>query len=191
MHVLAGRRMRRPGTNSHALSRFDTNAPVGQIGSAAVAVTAYDVVLAVHIMGVVVAFGVIFAYPIMFALAARHDRRSLPLIHRIETVVDRALVNGGLVVIVGAGIFLASDGHHWKEFFVQWGLAAVIVIGGLVGAVMIPASKRAQKLAERDLAAGGEDMSEEYRAVTRRLATVGSLCSVLVVLTILFMAIKP
>lgn len=155
------------------------------------AVAAYDVVLAIHIMGVVVAFGVIFAYPIMFALAARHDRRSLPLIHRIETVVDRALVNGGLVVIVGAGIFLASDGHHWKEFFVQWGLAAVIVIGGLVGAVMIPASKRAQKLAERDLAAGDEDMSDEYRAVTRRLATVGSLCSVLVVLTILFMAIKP
>jgi len=155
------------------------------------AVAAYDVVLAVHIMGVVVAFGVIFAYPIMFALAAKHDRRSLPLIHRIETVVDRALVNGGLVVIVGAGIFLAGDGHHWKEFFVQWGLAAVIVIGGLVGAVMIPASKRAQKLAERDLAAEGEDMSEEYRAVTRRLATVGSLCSVLVVLTILFMAIKP
>jgi len=155
------------------------------------AVTAYDVVLAIHIMGVVVAFGVIFAYPIMFALAAKHDRRSLPLIHRIETVVDRALVNGGLVVIVGAGIFLASDGHHWKEFFVQWGLAAVIVIGGLVGAVMIPASKRAQKLAERDLAAGDEDMSDEYRAVTRRLATVGSLCSVLVFLTILFMAIKP
>ena len=155
------------------------------------AVTAYDVVLAIHIMGVVVAFGVIFAYPIMFALAAKHDRRSLPLIHRIETVVDRALVNGGLVVIVGAGIFLAGDGHHWKEFFVQWGLAAVIVIGGLVGAVMIPASKRAQKLAERDLAAGDEDMSDEYRAVTCRLATVGSLCSVLVFLTILFMAIKP
>ncbi len=156
------------------------------------AVTAYDVVLAIHIMGVVVAFGVVFAYPIMFALAAKHDPRSLPLIHRIETVVDRALVNGGLVVIVGAGIFLASDGKHWSEFFVQWGLGAAIVIGALVGAAMIPASKKAQKLAERDLAAGdGATMSEEYRAVTKRLATVGSLLSGLVVVTILFMAIKP
>jgi amino acid permease len=157
-----------------------------------VAASAYDVVLAVHIMAVVVAFGVIFAYPIMFALAAKHDRRSLPLIHRIETTVDRALVNGGLVVIVGAGIFLASDGKHWSEFFVQWGLAVAVVIGALVGAVMIPASKRAQQLAERDLASGdGATMSEEYRAIARRLATVGSLLSALVLLTILFMAIKP
>jgi hypothetical protein len=155
------------------------------------AVSAYDVVLAIHIMGVVVAFGVIFAYPIMFALAAKHDRRSLPLIHRIETTVERALVNGGLVVVVGAGIFLATDGKHWSEFFVQWGLGAAIVTGGLVGAVMIPASKHAQQLAERDLAAGGEDMSEEYRAVKRRLATVGGLLSLLVPATIFMMAVKP
>jgi hypothetical protein len=172
--------------------------------SAVLAVTAYDVVLGVHVLGVVVAFGVIFAYPVMFALAARHDPRSLPLIHRIETFVDRTLVNGALVVVVGAGIFLASDGHHWKEFFVQWGLGAAIVIGGLVGSVMIPASKKAQRLAERDLAAGGGSegvgtdagpgpvqMSEEYRAVTRRLALVGGSLSVLVVATILLMAIKP
>lgn len=155
------------------------------------AVTAYDVVLGIHIIGVVVAFGVIFAYPIMFALAAKHSRASLPLMHRIETLVDRTLVNGGLVVIVGAGIYLATNGKLWSEFFVQWGLGAAIVIGGLVGSVMIPASKKAQRLAERDLAAGGQDMSEEYRAMTRRLALVGGSLSVLVLVTILFMAIKP
>lgn len=169
------------------------------------ATSAYDVVLGIHVLAVVVAFGVIFAYPIMFALAARHDPRSLPLIHRIETFVDRALVNGALLVVVGAGVFLASDGHHWKELFVQWGIGAAIVIGGLVGAVMIPASKKAQRLAERDLAAAGAgadaggatgsrspaQMSAEYQAVTRRLAVVGSVLSVLVVATILIMAIKP
>lgn len=156
------------------------------------AVTAYDVVLAIHIMGVVVAFGVVFAYPIMFAVAAKRDPKSLPTMHRIETMVDRALVNGALVVVVGAGIYLATDGKLWSEFFVQWGLGAAIVIGGLVGSVMIPASKKAQQLAERDLAAGdGATMSDEYRAVTRRLGTVGGLLSALVLVTILFMAIKP
>lgn len=155
------------------------------------ATSAYDVVLAIHIMGVVVAFGVVFAYPIMFALAARHDPRSLPLMHRIETMVDRALLNGGLVVVAGAGIFLAIDGKHWGEFFVQWGLGAAIIIGALVGSVMIPASRNAQQLSERDLAASGETMSDEYRAVTRRLAFVGSALSALVLVTILFMAIKP
>lgn len=161
------------------------------------AVSAYDVVLAIHIMAVVVTFGAVFAYPLMFSVAAKADPRSLPTIHRIETTIERALVNGGLVVVVGAGVFLATDGKHWSEFFVQWGLGAAIVIGGIVGAVMIPASKRAQQLAERDLASGAADgegehaWSEEYLAISRRLKLVGSFLSMLVLVTIFVMAAKP
>ncbi len=158
------------------------------------ATSLYEVVLAIHIMAVVVAFGVTFAYPIMFSIAARHDPRGLPLMHRVEYSIERMLVNPGLVVVLLAGIYLASDGHHWSEFFVQWGLAAVVVIGALVGAVMIPTAKRAEQIAERDVEAAGEGtvaMSEEYQAIVRRLSTVGSLLSVLVLVTILFMAIKP
>lgn len=158
------------------------------------AVTFYDVVLGVHIMAVVVAFGVTFAYPIIFSVGARSDPRSLPVLHRISYTVERMLVNPGLLLVLIAGIYLASKGHHWSEFFVQWGLGAVVVIGAVVGVVMIPASKRAQQLAERDIAASGEgpiEMSAEYQAVVRRLSTVGSLLSLLVLVTILFMAIKP
>lgn len=158
------------------------------------AVTFYDVVLAIHIMAVVVAFGWTFALPIVFAVAARHEPRSIPVLHRIEYVVSRFLLNPALVVILGAGIYLASNGHHWSEFFVQWGLAAVVVIGGLVGSVMIPASKRAEQAAAKDLAehAGGEFVpSEEYRAIVRRINVVGTALSLFVLLTILFMAIKP
>ncbi|MGN6373506.1 MAG: DUF2269 family protein [Solirubrobacteraceae bacterium] len=158
--------------------------------------SAYDVVLAIHIMAVVVTFGAVFAYPLMFSIAAKMDPRSLPVIHRIETTVERVLVNGGLVVVVGAGVFLATDGKHWSEFFVQWGLGAALVIGGIVGAVMIPASKRAQQLAERDLAGatageGEPAWSKEYMAVSRRLKLVGSLLSLLVLATIFMMAVKP
>jgi hypothetical protein len=145
-------------------------------------------------MAVVVAFGVTFAYPIMFAMTARHGARSLPLVHRIEYTIERFLVNPGLVLVLAAGIFLASDGHHWSEFFVQWGIGAAIVIGALVGSVMIPTAKRAEQIAERDITAAGPDdleMSKEYRALARRLATTGSLLSALVLITILLMATKP
>jgi len=158
------------------------------------AVSFYDVVLAVHIMAVVVAFGATFAYPIIFAVGARTDPRSLPVLHKISYTVERLLVNPGLLLVLIAGVYLASKGHHWSEFFVQWGLAVVVVIGAVVGVVLIPASKRAQELAERDIAASGEgaiEMSAEYQAVVRRLSTAGTLLSVLVLLTILFMAIKP
>jgi hypothetical protein len=158
----------------------------------------YEVVLAIHIMAVVVAFGVVFAYPIMFAVAARHDPRGLPLLHRVEYTIERLLINPGLGLVLLAGIYLASKGHYWSDFFVQWGLAAVVVIGGLIGGVMIPTSKRAEQIATRDLAAVGAGegagdadgpMSDEYRALVRRLTSVGTLLSVLVLVTIVLMAL--
>jgi Predicted integral membrane protein (DUF2269) len=168
------------------------------------AASLFEVVLAIHIIAVVLAFGVVFAYPIMFAVAARQDPRGLPLLHRLEYTIDRFLTNPGLGLVLLAGIYLASKGHFWSDFFVQWGLAAVIVIGALVGAVMIPTSKRAEQIATRDLAASAEragvaaagaaspgevEFSDEYRALTRRLTLVGTLLSVLVLVTIVLMAL--
>jgi uncharacterized membrane protein len=154
------------------------------------AASVYEIVLAIHIMAVMTAFGVTFAYPIMFTMAARHDPRSLPLLHRIEYTVERTLINPSLVLIVLAGIYLASKGHDWSQFFVQWGLGAVIVIGALVGAVMIPTAKRAEQVAARDLGESGQaELSEEYRALVRRLSRVGTLLSLLVLVTILFMTL--
>jgi hypothetical protein len=158
------------------------------------AASAYEIVLAVHIMAVVIAFGVTFAYPIMFAVGARRAPRSMPLLHRIEYTIERFLINPGLLLVLAAGIFLASDGHHWSEFFVQWGLGAAIVIGALVGSVMIPTAKRAETIAERDIATTSEgaiEMSGEYQALVQRLQTVGTLLSALVLVTIAFMVIKP
>jgi uncharacterized membrane protein len=159
------------------------------------AVTGYDVVMAVHIMAVVIAFGWTFSLPLVYAVAAKRDPRSLPVLHRIELLIFRYVLNPSLLVVLGAGIFLASDGHHWKEFFVQWGLAAVIVIGGLVGAVLMPASRGAEESVTADLAgwsgAGEFTPGPSYLALTRRLNIVGSIASGLVLLTILFMTIKP
>jgi hypothetical protein len=73
-------------------------------------------------------------------------------------------------------------------------LAAVVVIGALVGAVLIPTAKRAETTAERDIAAssgGTIEMSAEYRGLTRRAEVVGTLLSLLVLVTIAFMVIKP
>lgn len=158
------------------------------------AASLYDFILALHIVAVVIAFGWTFALPIYFAVAAKRDPRSLPVLHRIEYTISRMMLNPALVVILAAGIFLASDGHHWKEFFVQWGIAAIVVIGGLVGAVLIPAAKAAEEAATRDLEgySGGElQPGAAYVAATRRLNIVGSAASLLVVVTIVIMAVKP
>jgi uncharacterized membrane protein len=161
---------------------------------AASSTSLYEVVLAIHIMAVVVSFGMAFAYPLMFAVIGRAEPRSLAVLHRVEYTTERMLMNPGMVVVLAAGVYLASKGHLWSQFFVQWGLAAVVVIGGVVGAVMIPTAKRAEEAARRDLAAAGDgevELSEEYQGLVRRLSIVGSLLSLLVLVTILFMVIKP
>ncbi len=158
------------------------------------AASAYELVMALHIMAVVTAFGVTFAYPVIFAVGAKTQPRAMPLLHRIEYTIERWLVNPSLLVVLAAGIFLASDGHHWSQFFVQWGFAVVIVIGAVVGAVMIPTSKKAEQAAERDIVAAGDGevvFGEEYQGLVRRLNLVGTTLSALVLLTIVFMVVKP
>ena len=113
------------------------------------AVFFWQVVLAIHVIIVVAAFGVVVAYPVLTIAADRIDRRSAPLIHGIRVVIGRSLVNPGLLVVLAAGIYLASDLHQWHEFYVQWGVAAIVVLGGLEGGFVIRQSTRLAELAER------------------------------------------
>jgi Predicted integral membrane protein (DUF2269) len=157
------------------------------------AVTFYTVVLAIHIAAVVIAFGVTFAYPIIFAVVEKADPRALAAMHRAELAVGQRLINPGLGIVLIAGIYLASKLHQWSTFYVQWGLGAAIVLGALGGLFFSPTEKRLIELAERDVGAadGGEvSLSADYLALSRRLAFVGALSSLLVFVTVFFMAMR-
>jgi hypothetical protein len=161
-------------------------------------VTTYYVVKSIHNMTVLITFGVAFIYPLAFAVATRHDPRTLPALHRMESTIERKLIIPGLLVVILTGVDITSIAHHWGQFFVQWGLSAAILIGVVVFVVMIPGAERAAALAERDLAASARDgesaqgavgLSGEYRALARRLLLLGTLLSGLVLVTVLLMAV--
>jgi hypothetical protein len=155
-------------------------------------VNTYYVIKAIHVMCVSATFGVAFVYPIAFAVARRHDPRSLPALHRLEYAIERTLIVPGLLVVVLTGIDITAIARHWGMFFVQWGLGVTLVIGVLVMTFMIPTAERAAAVAQRDVtasASGAVSLSEEYRALARRLLIVGTLLSGLVLVTILFMAV--
>ncbi len=163
----------------------------------AAAVTFPEVVLAVHIIAVVVGFGVVFAFPLLFALAARTDPSVTPWLLRTRQRLGRVLVNPGLLLVLLAGIYLATDEHQWSRFFVQWGIGAVLVIGAIEGSIIIPRAGRLAEVAERDLAAtaipaGGRrtsaTWSPQYGSGSRVLWLGGAALQVIVVLTVFFMA---
>ncbi len=156
-----------------------------------VAVAFYEVVLALHILAVVIAFGATFAYPVLLGVVAKSDTRALPALYRALHAISQRVIMPGVAAIVIFGIYLASHLHLWSTFFVQWGLGVVIVIGAVEGAYLGPREKRLIEVAEQDVAGAGEgpvSFSAEHDSLVRVIGGVGALMDLLVVITIYFMA---
>jgi hypothetical protein len=154
------------------------------------AVSFPDVVLAIHIMAVVVAFGATFSYPIIFAIFNKADASSLPALYRAIHAIGTRIILPGLAVVILAGIYLASHLHVWGHFFVQWGIAVSLILGASGGLFFSPNERRLIELAERDVvaAAGGEvTLSAEHQALSKRVSSMGALFSLLVLVTIFVM----
>jgi hypothetical protein len=161
------------------------------------AVSFPDLVLAVHILGVVVGFGATFAYPIFFTAGARLDPHAMPWFLRMMQLLTRQLIWPGLLIVLVCGIYLAAKEDQFHAFYVQWGFFAVIVIGGVEGGVMAPRVRRLIGIAERDLAAvpagtGAADspsgFSPEYQRIFSQVSIGGAVQALVVVLTVFFMA---
>jgi hypothetical protein len=153
----------------------------------------WQVILAVHIAAVVVALGVTFAYPLIIALGTRLDSRALPWFHQLQVRVGQRLISPGLLVILLAGIYLASKLHQWGQFYVQWGLGVTILLGALGGLFYAPSERKLAELAERDVKASGDRevrLSEEYFALRRRYQIAAWGGPLLVLITVYLMTVQ-
>lgn len=155
-----------------------------------------EFILAIHILAVAVAFGLLFVYPLLGVIGLRLEPRAMPWFHRFQYAVHMRVAAPGLVVILLAGIYLASKLHVWGDFYVGWGLAVVIVIGGIGGAYISPREKRLAALAESEvvvLSGVGDapfEWSPEYRKARREADLARNLQAALAALTIVFMALQ-
>ena len=155
----------------------------------------YDVVLSVHIMAIVIAFGVTFAYPLLGIYVTREHPRMLPALHFAQDRLGKFLVTPAATVALLAGFYMASDRDLMDKSWVIIPLIILIALLGLGGAYFGPNERRAGELAARDVAAAGPDgpvtLSAEYQGVASRIAQVGALANVLILVAIFFMTTKP
>ena len=155
----------------------------------------YDVILSVHIAAIVIAFGVTFAYPILGIYVTREHPRFLPALHGAQERIGKFLITPAATIALLAGFYLASDRDYMGKVWVIVPLVILIALLGLGGAFFGPSEKRASELAARDVAASGPDgqvtLSPEYTALADRIAKVGALASLLILVAIFFMAAKP
>jgi hypothetical protein len=160
-----------------------------------IAVTFYDVVLWLHISGVVLAFGPTFAFGLYMALAQRKHPRALPAFLDGSLMVQRTLVTGGGLLILFSGLYLAIDRWNLGYFFITWGLVAIVVLLGLVHGFFIPNDTETLESAEQDIEAAGPTgdvkFSDKTIALGMRSARVGPIAGLIVILTIYVMTAKP
>jgi uncharacterized membrane protein len=148
------------------------------------AISTYDLALFVHIVAVVVAFGGIFAYPLLFAVAARSGPSERAALHRFQSRYGRSYVNLGLLLIILAGAYMATDRDLWSEPWVSGPLLIALIIGGVSGGYLIPRESRLAELATSDDRA-------RYEKTLGDVKKVGALLSLLVLVAIFLMVTKP
>ena len=155
----------------------------------------YDLVVFLHVAGVMVGLGVIFTYPLIVPLTRRNDPRGLPHLHRIQAHIGRWIITPGATLVLLAGLYLGlsgDGGFDFKDWWVGFGLLVILVILGLGGGYFAPTERHLSELAQRDVggAAGGHvRMSAEYEALLRRWRLATNAMCALVLVTVLVMVL--
>jgi Predicted integral membrane protein (DUF2269) len=150
----------------------------------------YKIALFLHILAVVLAFGPTFGYALFFSVTPQFPRATPAILAGVQKT-DRYLVNPGMIVLLLAGIYLLADGP-WEtsDAFIGVGFLAILGLFGLQHGFFQPQVRKAREIAERDLQAGDE-LGDEFLAVSDRIGKVGTLAGLIVVVTIFFMTYKP
>jgi hypothetical protein len=154
----------------------------------------YDLVVFVHVTAVVAALGPTFAYPFFQTVVERVSPRSIPAMLRAMHTSSRYLVTPGLFVVLASGIYLTIDGWDFDQRFIIVGLSIVVVLMILGATFFDRYEARLIELSERDVDAAGTgevELSDEYWGVSKRFGRVGMAASLLVLVALFAMTVKP
>jgi hypothetical protein len=116
-------------------------------------------------------------------------------VHQLGLAINRWLATPALAIILATGVYQVAqdDGRGWSfsDGWISGGFVILIILGGMIGAVFTPGERRLLAMAERDLATGSGEMSDEYNAAARRSGMFGGVAGVLVLLAVFLMVTKP
>ena len=158
------------------------------------AVQFYDVVLWLHIVAVVAGFGATFAYGVILAVVQKTDPRSIPATLAGVSATDRTVVTIGGTIVLVTGLYLTADAWDFSEFFIAWGIIAVLFLLGITHGYFLPNEQRARKAAERDIERAGTgevELGPEFNEASAKLSKMGGFAGLVIVLTVYVMTAKP
>jgi len=147
-------------------------------------VTFEDVVLWIHVAGVLIAFGGIFTYPLWFAYMRRAEPAQRAFFHATQDAMGKYVISPGMLIILAAGAYLATDRDVWSESWVSIPLVILLILGGLGGAYFGPRERQLSQLAR-----SGDEAA--YTTLFGQVKAVSYLAIGLVLVALFFMVVKP
>jgi len=147
------------------------------------AVTFYDAIKWIHIMAVVIAFGGAFLYPLWFRFVREAPTDQRVFFHKAQAFIGQFVISPGLLVIILAGAYLATDRDYWSEAWVTVPLLIAIGLGALGGLYFGPKERQLAELAQQ----GG---GQEYTRLFTQVRNVTYVALALVALAAYFMTTK-
>lgn len=161
------------------------------------AVTTYQLSVALHVMAAIVVFGPTFVFPLIQMTAERAFPRQLPFAWEVIRKIDHAIVTPGVLLVLATGIYQWVDGS-WDLGRDQWlsvGLGLLLVLYVLSFFIFHPAERKAIAASEAMVVAAGPEgqveLSDEYRAATKTVNIAGPIFAVLTLFIVYLMVIKP
>lgn len=151
------------------------------------AVSGAEIGTSIHVIAAIAGIGPLFVQPLLLSHVRKRDQGALPGAMTAMLWMNRALVTPGLIIVLLAGLYLVGNGQgEFSEPWVSYGLAAVIVILGLVGAVITPRLRKGAELAK-----AGNASSDEFASIAKVLDLAWWGCIVISTIAVFLMYIQP
>jgi len=139
----------------------------------------YQTLLALHILSVIVAFAPVIVHPLVARFLADEDEGAGRRLSGVAAATQRTVHLPALLLVGILGFALVgSSDEHWKfsDPWVSVSALLWLVIGGVIGAVLIPAQKKV---------AGGDGGAASTASAASGLVTL------LLVVVVFLMVVKP
>jgi len=152
----------------------------------------YFLVKCLHILGVVLFLGNIIVTGWWKTMAdLTKQPRVVAFAQRQVTLTDVFFTAGGAVLVLVTGIvnahFFSMD--YWHIRWLRWGLWLFIISGVIWALVLIPIQIKQARMARTF--ADGIDIPEPYRQLGRLWAVFGIIATVLPMINLYWMVVKP
>lgn len=152
----------------------------------------YSIMKLLHITGAILFLGNIIVTAVWKTLADRtRGPQVIAYAQRLVNKTDWYFTGPGSALVLATGIIMAVTGGRalYHATWVMWGAGLFGVAGLLWGTMLIPIQRK-QARAAREFADGGP-IPEAYWALARRWAVWGSVTTILALVTLGLMVLRP